>query len=929
MGKARSGLRETVVLATLLLTSIVLSVPNAEAQTYVEGEIAGTQSWDLAGTPYIATGDLFVTGSLTIQPGVEVLFNDGYGLYVEGQLGAGNVLFDQNGTGLVPWRGIQFNSTSSGLAIVSCNITGSSVGVFIDGPSQPPSLDGSTIYGTGVGLIVNQSDPAIKLLQVRSSTMYSVVTSSSNLFLENSTLSGATNDFYLNNGSHVRILNTTYEGGISVIDAASNLTVDNYLHILVLDDGMNPLPTVDINVTDIPPTGPGQTVYSSPHFGGSDPQTDSSGNVGWITVTDRVYTNAGVLDNQTRIEVYYPGMVFLDNPRFVSMNSSHTETFVAMGPSEPPRVIDWSPKGNSTAVNTSINVTFNKSMNMTSVEESLRFNDGEIERDWRHGTFTWSSPSSFVFTPDEPYACCTSYNVTLLSSIAMDDTGQYLDGDGDGTPDPDFSWNFTTESGPPPEVNSTRPFNGEQDVSVSANIIMTFDRPMNESSVTAAFSYSDGISVWNSSHGEITWAATNHISDTMIFNPFGNLQTSTSYTATIDGTLAKDNCDSFLFGGTDYIWNFTTEPVDDDPPQVVDHIPQAGAVDVDVTTIIQVRFSENMDTDSVNNSFSYTDGISIWNMYDGNISWNPGKDVFTFIPIINLYYGRTYTVTLDASTAMDVYGNHLDGNNDGVGGMGDDDYVWSFTTEGVPDLDPPTVLSESPTGQDVPVTENIVVAFSELMDKSSVEGTFSYTDGVHTYDETDGTFDWVGSEMTFIPSSGLDYGTSYTVTISQSAMDLAGNRLSQEHSWSFITETGIGTIFGEVRDENGVRLADVTVRILVLDLTTHTSANGSYLFEDIPAGHHNLTYSKEGFHTARRSVSLEPNQTLELNVRMSHEFTLLDLWWMLLLIVILVIILIVLLFGRRRRAKSWPAAEDVAYVEPPEEPPPEISQPDD
>ncbi|MFQ5909470.1 MAG: Ig-like domain-containing protein [Thermoplasmata archaeon] len=764
---------------------------------------------------------------------------------------------------------------------------------------------------------MNASDPAIKLLKVDSSTVYSLVTSNSSLFLENSTLTGAANDFRLDNGSHVRILNTTYEGGVSVVDPASDLTVDNYLEVLVLDEGMNPLQGADINVTDVPPAGPNQTAYASSHYGGTNPQTDSAGKASWIVITDRVHTNASAFDNQTRIEVYYPGMIFSNNPRLVPMDSSHTETF---GPSEPPIVIAWSPEGGNIGVATPIDVRFDKSMNMTSVEESLRYNDGAMVRDRMDGSFSWPAPDAFVFTPDEPYACCTSYNVTLFSTIAKDEMGQYLDGNGDGTSGPDFSWNFTTEAGPPPVVNRTRPFNGEQDVSISSDVIITFDRPMNKSSASEAFSYTDGIGVWNGTHGEISWASTNHIWDTMIFNPYENFLTSTNYNVTIDGAAAKDNCGAYLSGGVDYLWNFTTEPVDDDPPQVVEPTtPESGKIDVDVATIIQIQFNENMDTDSVNNSFSYTDSISIWNKFDGNVSWNTGRDVFTFVPTINLYYGRTYNVTFDASVAMDASGNHLDGNKDGVGG---DDYFWTFTTEGIPDLDPPTVISESPTGVGVPVTENIVVVFNELMDESSVRGAFSYTDEVTTYDESDGTFDWNGAEMTFIPDSGLDYKMRYTVTITQSAMDLAGNRLTQEHIWTFLTETGIGTIFGEVKDENGVALADVTVTIRELDVTTHTSSNGSYIFEDVPADDYNLTYSKEGFDTARRPVHLEPNQSLGVDVRMSHTLTLLDLWWMILLIVVLVVILVILLFGRKKKAEKWPGAEDVAYVEPPEEPPP-------
>ncbi len=927
MGNTRFGLFGVGATVTLLLTSFVLVAPTAEALTYVKGEISGLQTWDLSGSPYIAAGNLNVTGSLTIQSGTNVRFNDSFALYVEGQLVAVGALFNHSGWGVGPWEGIQFNITSSNSAIVTSNITASTVGVFINGATQPVLLTGTTIYGTGIGLLVKQSDPLIGQLTVSSSASYSVVTDNSSMVLENSTLTGAASDFLLSDSSHVSTLNTPFEGSVYVVDAGSDLTVKNFLDILVLDETMSPIEGADLNITDVPPVGPNQTVYSSSHFGGADPQTNLFGTASWIVVTDRTYNKTGPFDNKTRVEIYFPEKTFPDNPRFISMKSSHTETFVAIGPSEPPRVTAWSPEGGGIPVGTAIDVTFSKPMNTTSVEQSLRYNDGGIVRDWRDGSFTWAGNVSFVFTPDEPYACCTQYNVTLLSSTAKDETGQYLDGDGDGSSGPDFLWDFTTEAGPPPIVSSTRPFDGEMDVSVSSNIIVTFDRPMDKNSVAAAFSYSNGTGVWNRSHGEIMWASTDHVSDTMIFNPFESFNTSTDYNVTINGTIAMDNCGSYLSGGVDTDWNFTTEPMDDDPPHVIGNIPQAGQPDVDVTTVIEIRFSENMNTDDVNDSFSYTDSTTTWDKSDGNVTWNMGKDKFTFTPTMSLYYGRTYTVTLDATVASDTSGNPLDGDGNGVGG---DDYSLSFTTEIIPDSTPPTVDSESPTGTGVPVTENIVVRFSEFMAENSVQSSFYYTDGDTVWQEDDGTFVWNGAEVMFNPDLDFDYGTEYTVTITQSAMDRSSNQLAEDYSWSFTTRVWLGNISGRVRDENGVELADVTVTIQALDVTVHTFSNGSYIFEDVPAGSHTIKFSKEGFNGVTRTVNLMPEQeVLVLNVTLTHTLTLFDLWWMILLIVILVVILVMLLWWRKRRAKTWPGAQDVTYVEPPPEPPPEISEPDD
>lgn len=56
-------------------------------------------------------------------------------------------------------------------------------------------------------------------------------------------------------------------------------------------------------------------------------------------------------------------------------------SFVLIAPtadaSEPPMVNAWSPVGGGILVDTAIDVAFSELMNTTSVEQSLRYNDGE------------------------------------------------------------------------------------------------------------------------------------------------------------------------------------------------------------------------------------------------------------------------------------------------------------------------------------------------------------------------------------------------------------------------------------------------------------------------------------------------------------------------------------------------------------------------
>ena len=70
---------------------IMFSLPAVSfAETYVSGNITADTTWTLEGSPYMVTGDVTVrysgynssTATLTIEPGVEVRFEPGTGLYI-------------------------------------------------------------------------------------------------------------------------------------------------------------------------------------------------------------------------------------------------------------------------------------------------------------------------------------------------------------------------------------------------------------------------------------------------------------------------------------------------------------------------------------------------------------------------------------------------------------------------------------------------------------------------------------------------------------------------------------------------------------------------------------------------------------------------------------------------------------------------------
>jgi len=216
-------------------------------------------------------------------------------------------------------------------------------------------------------------------------------------------------------------------------------------------------------------------------------------------------------------------------------------------------------------------------------------------------------------------------------------------------------------------------------------------------------------------------------------------------------------------GLIDYFFNSASPIIPEDggdktPPAIIDNTPTGN--NVPVNTQIHVTFSEAMDQASAESAFSMSPETG------GSFSWN--GNIMTYTPYSDLTFDTTYTVTIGTGV-MDLADNNLQ-----------TEHIWQFITA-VSDITHPTVTVNEPTETNVPVSTQIHVTFSEVMDQASAESAFSMSP------ETGGSFSWNGNIMTYTPDSDLTTETTYTVTISTDAMDLADNNMETDHIWQFTT----------------------------------------------------------------------------------------------------------------------------------------------
>lgn len=173
---------------------------------------------------------------------------------------------------------------------------------------------------------------------------------------------------------------------------------------------------------------------------------------------------------------------------------------------------------------------------------------------------------------------------------------------------------------------------------------------------------------WDMVLGTTTWYET-----TLIFDPLQDLEGGTTYQVNVT-TLAQDDSDPGNTLAEGYSWNFSTAIGDIIPPKVMATGPAGGEWFVPITTrSITITFSEIMDQTWVLRAISLSPSVK------GTIVWE-GNTVTIFLQE-DLDYDTEYTIVVNATLALDLAGNALDGDGDGIGG---DDYSFTFRTAQAP-----------------------------------------------------------------------------------------------------------------------------------------------------------------------------------------------------------------------------------------------------
>ncbi len=147
-----------IILSLVMAVPVAAAAPAATGTSVAGGDVSGT--WDVAGSPYLINGNITVPAgaTLTIDAGVQVLFQSWYMLTVNGTLLANGtesapILFG-GGHPTAGWLGIRFINAPDGSSLVYATI-------------ENGGATGASPLDSGGGIYSDHSNPVIRHSTIR------------------------------------------------------------------------------------------------------------------------------------------------------------------------------------------------------------------------------------------------------------------------------------------------------------------------------------------------------------------------------------------------------------------------------------------------------------------------------------------------------------------------------------------------------------------------------------------------------------------------------------------------------------------------------------------------------------------------------------------------------------------------------------------
>ncbi len=458
-----------------------------------------------------------------------------------------------------------------------------------------------------------------------------------------------------------------------------------------------------------------------------------AGSVTVPNATTLVFTPSSLLAPSTAYAVTVGGFTDLAGNGATTFSSSFTTSSSASGVKTGPSVNSFTPLNGASniAVNTPIVITFSAAVNPLTVNSSsIQVAAGGTQVE---GTYTVSG-STVTFTPATPLPGSSSIRTYVNYSTYVQD----LAGNNASTASATFTTAATLDTSAP-TVLSVAPANGQTGIGQNGQIVITFSKSMNPSTLTSATiallaqdvtqSFSTSISADNST--------------LTLYNL--NLPASTVLTLSISG--ATDISGNVLANFTS---QFTTAAAfDTSHAAVISQRPGNGATAVPTSASPVVLFlNKPLSSSSINGgSFQVTQNGQL---VAGTIALVGNGQTIEFTPSSAFTNGALVQVFLD-SNAVDLSGNTVTA------------YKGSFTIAGTAASTAPAISTESPMSgaTAVPLNAGIDIAYTQPIKASTVNTTNVTFNGPSGAVSITPTLDSTGTVVHIAPPAALKPSSSY------------------------------------------------------------------------------------------------------------------------------------------------------------------------
>ena len=318
---------------------------------------------------------------------------------------------------------------------------------------------------------------------------------------------------------------------------------------------------------------------------------------------------------------------------------------------------------------------------------------------------------------------------------------------------------------PSPKLAYRTPETGEPQ-EIDAPIELIFDQPMDQKSVTKAFTIEPKV------QGDFTWMD----AQTLLFDPRKSLARDASYTITI-GEDARNAAGTPLL--EPILFDFQTVS----SLAVSEVQPVPGSEEIEADAVVTVVFNRPVvPLSSIGEQAGLPAPLTFEPAVEGVGEWL-NTSIYRFHPREGFLPSTSYSVRI-AAGLTDTQGSALP-----------EDYTWSFSTVR------PMILAWEPRSDELHIDPGspITVTFNQPMDHASTEQAFQLS---VQGEPVRGTFRWSGAEtqaaseaLVFTPAAPLARNASYVVRIQGSARAQAGPAtLAAAMQWRFSTVRDPGVI---------------------------------------------------------------------------------------------------------------------------------------